>query len=40
MFAADFQVAFDSIDHTFMFEVLNKFGFSPDFIKWIKNITL
>ena len=36
LFAADFQAAFDSTDYTFMFEVLRKFNFHENFIKWIK----
>ena len=35
MFAADFEAAFDSLDHTFMLVVLKKFGFNENFIKWI-----
>ena len=35
MFAADFEAAFDSLDHTFMLGVLKKFGFNENFIKWI-----
>ena len=37
-FAADFQKAFDSIDHIFLFSVLKSYGFSPDFIQWVKTL--
>ena len=33
LFSADFEKAFDSIDHCFLFTVLKSFGFGPDFIK-------
>ena len=36
LFAADFAVAFDSISHNFLFETLKKFGFSNNFIRWVK----
>ncbi|RUA06506.1 MAG: hypothetical protein DSY43_01870 [Gammaproteobacteria bacterium] len=36
LFAADFQKAFDSIEHNFMFAVLRHFGFGENFIQWIK----
>ena len=32
----DFEKAFDSISWSFMFNVLEKFGFSQGFIEWIK----
>ena len=32
LFSADFEKAFDSIDHTFILVVPEKFGFGPDFI--------
>ena len=34
--AADIEKAFDSLEHNFPFATLAKFGFGPDFIKWIK----
>ena len=36
LFSADFEKAFNSIDHSFMFAVLEKFGFGPNFIYWIR----
>ena len=36
LFSADFEKAFDSIDHTFLFSVLRSYGFGPDFIQWVK----
>ena len=38
MFSADFEKAFDSIDHTFLFSVLKSYGFGPDFIQWVKKL--
>ena len=32
----DIEKAFDSINHCFLFKVLEKYGFEKDFIKWIK----
>ena len=34
----DTEKAFDSVDHTFLFVTLKKFGFGDIFIKWIKII--
>ena len=36
LFATDIEKAFDSLEHNFPFATLAKFGFGPDFIKWIK----
>ena len=36
LFSADFEKAFDSVDHTFLFATLTGFGFGPDFIQWVK----
>ena len=36
LFSADFEKAFDSVDHTFLFATLTEFGFGPDFIQWVK----
>ena len=38
LFSADFEEAFDSIDHTFILVVLEKFGFGPDFINSVKTL--
>ena len=34
--AADFQKAFDSVDHEFLFKVLELFGFGDSFLNWVK----
>ena len=36
LFSADFEKAFDSVDHTFLLATLIEFGFGPDFIQWVK----
>ena len=36
LFAADFEGAFDSLDHVLIFETIRKFGFNDSFIRWIK----
>ena len=33
LFAADFQKAFDSVEHNFIFVTLKHFGFSESFIR-------
>ena len=38
LFSANFEKAFDSIDHTFILAVLKSYGFGPDFIQWIKTL--
>ena len=38
IFAADIEKAFDSVDHKFIFASLEKYGFGPDFIQWIKTL--
>ena len=32
----DIEKVFDSLDHDFLVNVLNKFGFGSNFISWIK----
>ena len=36
LFSADFEKAFDSIEHPFLFAVLKSFGFGAHFIQWIR----
>ena len=36
LFAADIEKAFGSVEHSFIFAVLKKFGFGDDFIQLIK----
>ena len=36
LFSADFEKAFDSIEHPFLLVVLKSFGFGADFIQWIR----
>ena len=36
LFSADFEKAFDSIEHTFIFATLESFGFGPQFIQWVR----
>ena len=36
LFSADFEKAFDSIEHTFIFATLESFVFGPQFIQWIR----
>ena len=31
----DIEKAFDSLDHSFLISILNKFGFGKNFIAWI-----
>ena len=38
LFSADFEKAFDSIDHTFILAAPEKFGFGPDFISSVKTL--
>ena len=33
---ADFETAFDSLDHTFIFTCMEHFGFPAGFIRWVK----
>ena len=34
----DLKKAFDSLEHSILFETLNKFNFANDFMKWIKTL--
>ena len=36
LFSVDFEKAFDSIQHAFLFAVLKSFGFGPQFIQWVR----
>ena len=36
MYKIDFEKAFDSLDHKFLFKVLHTFNFGPSFIQWIR----
>ena len=35
LLTVDIKKAFDSVDHSFLLKVLQKFGFGKDFIRWI-----
>ena len=34
----DIQKAFDSVNNCFLLQILRKFGFRIDFVRWIKTI--
>ena len=36
LFLIDFEKAFGSVDQQFIFEIMEKLGFPPEFIKWTK----
>ena len=38
MFSSDFEKAFDSTDHCFMFVGLKRFGFGTQFVQWVKTL--
>ena len=38
LFSADFEKAFDSIEHSFLFSALKCFGFSDEFIQWLRTL--
>ena len=37
-FSSDFENAFDSVDHYFMFACLQRFGFGTQFVQWVKTL--
>ena len=39
LFTIDIEKAFDSVNHTFLFAILEKQGFNPEFIYWKKFCT-
>ena len=39
MLTIDIEKAFDSIDHAFLFAILDKLGFDTNFIKWKKALS-
>ena len=38
MFSSDFEKAFDSVDHCFIFACLKRFGFGTQFVQWVKTL--
>ena len=38
IFAADMEKAFDSVDHNFIIEALEAYGFGPNFVQWVKTL--
>ena len=38
LFAADIEMAFDSVGHNFIFASLKRFGFGDEFIEWIRTL--
>ena len=36
LFSTDIERAYNSVNHNFIFATLRKFGFSPEFIQWVK----
>ena len=38
LFSADFEKAFDSIDHCFLFSVLESFGFGPELLQGVRTL--
>ena len=36
LFSADFEKAFNSVEHNFKFVVLKSFGFGSQFIQWVR----
>ena len=38
LFSTDIEKAFDSVNRNFIFATLEKFGFGPEFIQWVKTL--
>ena len=38
LFAVDMEKALDSLEHSFIFATLTRFGFGKDFIQWIRTL--
>ena len=38
LFAADIEKAFDSVEHSFIYATLEKFGFGGNFIQWLRTL--
>ena len=38
LLSTDIEKAFDSVNHNFIFATLEKFGFGPEFIQWVKTL--
>ena len=38
LFSADFEKAFDSVEHSFILATLQSFGFGPQFVHWVRVI--
>ena len=38
LFSTDIEKAFDSVNHNFIFATLERFGFGPEFIHWVKTL--
>ena len=38
LFSTEIEKAFDSVNHNFIFATLEKFGFGPEFIQWVKTL--
>ena len=38
LFSTDIEKVFDSVNHNFIFATLEKFGFGPEFIQWVKTL--
>ena len=38
LFSADIEKSFDSVEHSFIYATLEKFGFGGNFIQWIRTL--